>query len=666
MEETSFRNGDFLRSEKSALGLTMNQYIGEKKENIDVKRENIHYIAYNDHVWDFKAKGKKFINKEFYENGAHEKGFIGFKKTKDDQWSGAFIQHSLQKFPVPILKNEIRKIVPPLPFNTDLTQSQHVYYALGWGKYGFFPQNLLPYRRLKNLKTYFMSSKTINVKEKILDDDMEEIEDEKDESEINEDESIIVTKDLSTTPSMQIINSHGINVASMPFTLDIKPSQHALCVSIDSGKKIVDLLKFLSNLSNGGLMTNLYDANFVEALKKLGVDNLSIKFNKNFQSQRKDNDGMFLEPTDIFDPKNTAHVAYKKSILRRKLTFSTIDYYMVMNTAKHNHNDIWKSLIFCNPKNEEPCLRNEKDGKLQKGFHVSTWVTKKKDIWYENVFESGYQFYSQIKLLGKPLNVFWKPNTQEEHSKIAFKSKENSYDEKWNVCVSGGNLYGKRGTSIKSSLMMCFKHKPLNQALLQLKRNIKYEEAKDKNGNSVEAKVQENLEEFTKKVAPEAKTRFLIDGKGISKVIKGYNFHKSLVPISTTEVASKRLEAPKGKYGRSLSVVSNTLSFIPIELWPLNPDKQDYNLFNYDPTYLGVDSVMKTRKRSLDQQQDNREDKKLKTENGKVGIKKNEKSKKNEDIFKATVTKMRKVFPDKVLKQLKTKDWINSMDKYYL
>ncbi|KAF2077802.1 hypothetical protein CYY_000923 [Polysphondylium violaceum] len=517
MDQENFIQGNFLRHERSALGLTMNEYIKDNPQGR--QNQDAHFIAYNDHILSVNQKKARYKNTSFYKSGAHEKGFIGFKSLKNNgnKWKGSFIQHSLPKFPIPFYdKRNDLKVVPPFEFPTNIKNADFYYPYIGWGYWGVFGSNLLPWSAYDNLKTYLspnseISKKVVDLNQEDNDDDdsdgdADDIQvggDSDDGEDMDTDDDLVDVNNnnskkrknqsqggrgkkklrLEDTPmkfysktEFQFFNNQGINLRARHFQPQRKPTQHIFCSSLDGPQEIKDLIEYLALLSVDGINSNFFDRDFKTLFKgkfglKLDPTKIGTPFvpeKSTFKYGGKGNDGnVFFSGEDLKKPdlQKDSIKKYIESVFKKKITLGSTNYFMAINAASDNKNDIWKSLVICDA-NVQPCLERD-SSKINTKFYVSTWVQQNnKNPWYQGIFQTDFHFRANVKFFKNKAQILWKPNTQQEHSKFAI--KENSDANDWNICVSGGNLYEARAKPIKSSLLMCFANKGLHKAIKNL------------------------------------------------------------------------------------------------------------------------------------------------------------------------------------------------------
>ncbi|KAF2077583.1 hypothetical protein CYY_001124 [Polysphondylium violaceum] len=266
-------------------------------------------------------------------------------------------------------------------------------------------------------------------------------------------------KDLKDDKTMKIYfttygwqaNFFGPNL--MPYYIPVKPSQQIFCSSLiddhdtgaGPGEKVKEMVQFLSNLSDKGLYSGKFSdqATFINDKDKNGHVSYPGTPTK-------------LKPER---PKD------QNSMVHKEIKVGTYTYYMRINNGNDESDngngktvDIWKSLT--NNANEPKFADTDKE------FVISTWINSKRKGWWANTDPNvKTKIKTPIFKIDAHDNTFyWKGNTNQEHSKIGFKT-EATNGEKWNVCSSGGNLYydGKKG--IKSSLLICWNSNGLRSAL---------------------------------------------------------------------------------------------------------------------------------------------------------------------------------------------------------
>ncbi|KAF2072105.1 hypothetical protein CYY_006579 [Polysphondylium violaceum] len=427
-----FSVGYYLRSKSSAFGATLLPYSTTDDGNKPPKDTG--FLAYNDHILIDEA----ITDSSFYQAGAHEKGIIGWSKEKAK--GGIIIQHSLPKFPngpwkegmnPPILNDKIKNV-------KDDPLVQMYFTTFGWRR-NFFGPNVMPYHipgRKYYIKKHEVADDTRARRSKYDDD--------------------------TSKPTQLGYKTYDYELYSLLYTTSVKPSQQIFCSSLmddndkgDGPNNVVKgMVEFLSNLSDKGIYAGKYN------------DKDSFKTG-----------GLLSGHGFVSYPKHKANLKHKrpdddKSYVHKELKVGDYIYYMRINNGNDESNggkgkvvDIWKSLVLSS---EEPRFTD-----ADREFVISTWVNSKKDGWWLNKDSS---IKTKIKsptfsIQAHGNTFYWRGNSNQEHSKIGFKTKEQSTD-KWNVCSSGGNLYYDGKIGIKSSLLICFKSNGLRKALQNILSDI--------------------------------------------------------------------------------------------------------------------------------------------------------------------------------------------------
>jgi len=425
MTAAEFKIGHFLRSRYSAFGATLLPYANAVLDTLAYKNYKVAkdtgFLAYGDSL-----KHGEIDVKDFYTYGAHEKGLIGWS-TKNPG-VGLIIQHSLPNFPYgvgttmnPPIINQYVLAVKDIPF------VQMYFTQYGW-KNNFFGKNLMPYY-IPGRK-HFAESKEPFMK------------------------YAVQTRSGGTKyGSIKYINHSDFELFSLLYTTLVKPSQQIFCSSLldastdppsTPGKKVKDMVQYLSNLSDRGLFAAKHSDNAGKYFPSSG--------------------GLVSYPGDLA-PEITREIddeATNKHIYKEKtIKVGTFDYYMRITAGSDKSNggkgkrvDVWRSLLL-SPSNQPKLATTEE-------FYISTWANKAPDSWWK----SNNKIISPTFKIKVYDNIFkWDGNTHQEHSKIGFR-KSGGTD--WNVCSSGGNLYFNDKKGIKSSLLICFKSDGLRGALLSI------------------------------------------------------------------------------------------------------------------------------------------------------------------------------------------------------
>ncbi|KAF2075450.1 hypothetical protein CYY_003231 [Polysphondylium violaceum] len=449
MNRPVFKTGYFLRSIESPLGNTMDDYNN---------KEDTHFVHYNDQDYMDGRHGGGF-------SGSHEKGFIGIDLNSvddgDNVWRGVWIQHSMPRFPSGVTTDDYNYFVPPLRYALS-EEVKKMYYHFGFSPVAaFFHTNLVA-------KINLGSSE---IEEKSIADEI--------------------------TNMVSFINTYrlGDDIYYRAALYDGGTrSQHALCVSISHKENFLQLLEYLSILSNNG----------IGGTASTGFDKFLRKEGKVFHSgqpgwvnRKPGNDGnVYLTNKMVKDMKYTksdgSEVSlptntYKNQIKSKIFNFgknpSNPNYltpnnaegeglfYMKINSAAEQKNDVWKTMVVCSPGTDpEPCLKRPAAGggktTIEK-ITVATWVQSEGDKWWNGIFLTPRFSVKGIDFGNGANEHQWDGNTSNEHSKIAWRHVQPLLPntELWNVCVSGGNLIPSREKDIKSSVLVCFKSDPLRGAL---------------------------------------------------------------------------------------------------------------------------------------------------------------------------------------------------------
>eukprot|EP01132_Coremiostelium_polycephalum_P002636 gene2636-3274_t len=461
-----FLKGHFLRSKYSALGATMEKY------SIDDKNE---WFAWNDHNID--ENGKK--ENSFYQDGAHEKGFIGYES---DLSKGFFIQHSLPNWPVINPKND-RLINPPsnvdLHFKNDADRErmERLFPFYSWGK-PFFPSTLMTSFNpggkdvsKSNIQKYDAAGDDpFNAG----DDDKETLPDDNKKSDMEFSEFVefqtdVMSKTISYSyitvglkPEKRVIKDFYAKLESMNapqiyigdtnpyatvYTSYIKPTQHIFCSNIDGKENLIKLLEFLSHLSNYGL------SSFFNNIKK--NDEVIQAKDKN-REQRKKSDFTLGEnsfETEMYLLNPLEDPKYLKAIKSQEIILGGMNVYMKINAAKECRRDIWTSL---EDKRNHPFFQKV-DPEGDRQLLVSTWSSNPNFKESDNARKGKIKFSDNtfsinVRVGGLLQTVEWTSKSNSEHSKIGV-IKGYTDEDPWNVCLSGGNIY-KWGRVIKSSLLV--------------------------------------------------------------------------------------------------------------------------------------------------------------------------------------------------------------------
>ncbi|KAF2074115.1 hypothetical protein CYY_004557 [Polysphondylium violaceum] len=440
MDNTAtFKTGYYLRSVYSALGSTLSPFTGEGVNNKKNFISFCDHAAFNQPSSDPK---KEPVFNKLYVEGAHQKGIIGWTEVSDTQWKGFYIDHTLPYFPQihsktfmnsPINFDPEKITTPRTEMKLYLTSMYFSYY--GWRK-PFFGRNLMPYDSNGGcVKDYLLkhdqdnSAPPIKLREHFINPH---------EKETKENERITHNE---RTGSGAFLKMDDIFPFAIIHTHKQKPSQHIFCISIDTKDKFLDFFKHYQYISNEGIVSNIHK-----------VSDSSLSNIKSYISLY-DEKGEHKQPTKV--ARTTGFKNQKLSFVKGITAESTIN----VNLGPAIGNDVWKGLIANQASKAEPYLENEAK------IFISTWSDGDKEVWWrknnqikEPVFIADI-YNSKIK---------WKSNTHDEHSKVAFTE---SQDHKlWNVCISGGNLYGHSKTDpIKSSIILCLKLDALHSALTKLK-----------------------------------------------------------------------------------------------------------------------------------------------------------------------------------------------------
>ncbi|KYR02326.1 hypothetical protein DLAC_01157 [Tieghemostelium lacteum] len=434
-KEQPFQTGYYLRSSKSAMGATFKQFTDP------TKNKNRYYVGYNDHTYAFTTRKNtndfdQFFTRQthgvLYSYGAHEKGFVGWdledSPVSGEKGNGVFIQHSLPYFPFPdgasAEENEKKTgkaFNGPVEeeFSKKGTTDIEKVFALtyyGW-KSGqeFYGPNLINY--IPKYIGFF--SETTDPKYQRMS------------GRTNEKDYINLIQHVYP----QFSSSDGFNPFNEIFLPSRKPTQHIFCSNIKTSGKIKILLKLLAKMTTKGLYTFLNnlpetDKTFEEALK----------------------------------PEPTTSEEWNGKL-------SDTNFFMKVNTNQSQ--DIWTDVMKqCDASATQPCLeifdKSRGVQQVKEEVYISTWSSSniKKAVTDRGIFIPLMQ--TELKIGKYTQLVQWQGVTTSEHSKIAFKktiAKGNR--SKWNVCVSGGNLYS-RPDNIMASLVMCFDAPNLNKALIKL------------------------------------------------------------------------------------------------------------------------------------------------------------------------------------------------------
>ncbi|KAF2070265.1 hypothetical protein CYY_008412 [Polysphondylium violaceum] len=430
--EANFKIGYFLRSKFSAFGATLLPYANQDGNGVPITTLKTNFIAYNDHfTLVTKSSGKKFSDNTFYDKGAHEKGLIGWSKT--DPGKGLIIQHSLPNFPYgyergmfqPVMNDNIKD----LNGKQDIKgQEIKMYFTMyGW-KTNIFGPNLMPYH-IPGRKFY--------------------VTPEEAKPNVHGHGTRVQTGALQLSNKIAYTTTSQYELFSLLFTTTVKPSQQIFCSSLvdedkktSPGTKVKEMVQFMSDLSDGGLYAG--------------------KFNE-------------------IETSLTEYVSYEKQPLvkvrpsrpvfsEKEIKVGEYNYYMRINhqndegiDGKGKVDDIWKSLI--DSRKEPNLVITDQDTSQLNNLAISTWAYSKPDSWWKG------KIVSPVFKINAHDNTFtWKGNSNQEHSKIAFRTKDID-SAKWNVCSSGGNLYSTGKEKIKSSLLICFKANGLRQALQNIMTN---------------------------------------------------------------------------------------------------------------------------------------------------------------------------------------------------
>ncbi|KAF2073949.1 hypothetical protein CYY_004736 [Polysphondylium violaceum] len=497
-QEEEFKTGYYLRSSKSALGSTMSPYTGK---NINEGKKS--YINYNNQmvVFDEKSpfKTKKDDDQEYYNEGAHEKGFIAFNRgTNENDWKGFFLQHTLprmmnyRKDGIHTYLNEPIAFSGPANFFKDKRDNLYFTYY-GWEN-PFFVRNLMPY--------YPQGTKLLQKIGNIENEEKEfivssvKLDTPSDQERLNKKKEVLLMKAVGGT-----LGYLNMNPFSLIYTTYVKPSQHLLCISIENKASFKDLIGQLALTSNKGIVSSLYREH-----------QGNTKAFHDFRNH------LYLSGDTSGNPTSYATRAegfHKKDI---EVEFETIKnkFYTAVNVAgPNNKKDIWKNLIEDTNTNQPSLAAGHK-------MSISTWVTKQGGAWWRTapyntrVSEHKLQINPQF---GDGSVFTWLSNSNQEHSKIGFTEK--SDHPNWNFCASGGNLYAQEKASMKSSLIICFASKNLNNALTKLKGGDKYivaadvddvdgEEDEDKEIENVkpipEDEIVDKTKDFIQKIQTKAST----------------------------------------------------------------------------------------------------------------------------------------------------------------
>ncbi|KAF2070266.1 hypothetical protein CYY_008413 [Polysphondylium violaceum] len=443
--EANFKIGYFLRSKFSAFGATLLPYA-----NLDGNGERIttlgtNFIAYNDHFYTIKSKDKsdRTPDNNFYNRGAHEKGLIGWSTNVAGK--GLIIQHSLPNFPYgyergmfqPVMNDNIKALNGEPGYKG---QEIKMYFTMyGW-KTNIFGPNLMPYH-IPGRKFY--------------------VTPEEAKPNVNDHGTRLQTGALQRPNVIGYTTTSQYELFSLLFTTTVKPSQQIFCSSLvdepmstsKPGTKVKEMVQFMSDLSDVGLYAgkfNEIEESFIE--KGPGgkvTQHVSYPGKLKFKTRPSSNKPVFSE---------------------KEIKVGEYNYYMRINHQSDEANsgqgkvdDIWKSLI---DSRKEPNLAiTDQDTSQLNNLAISTWAYSNKDSWWKG------KIVSPVFKINAHDNTFrWKGNSNQEHSKIAFRTKEIDSDQ-WNVCSSGGNLYYTGKDKIKSSLLICFKAKGLRQAFQNIMTN---------------------------------------------------------------------------------------------------------------------------------------------------------------------------------------------------
>ncbi|KAF2073272.1 hypothetical protein CYY_005401 [Polysphondylium violaceum] len=389
--------------------------------------------------------------------GSHEKGFIGIDVTDPNQWRGAWIQHSFPRFPVLLNKRRgVVSFVPPLKYRfSDALKAAAPY--LGWYRENaFFNSNLLAKMNLDNKKR-----KKNNNNNSDNDDDFSNGEKNTIESQIDKLNNIINTYRFGEDIYFRAALYDGGT-----------RSQHAFCVSINHQGNFEEFFQYMSMLS--GDFLNGMPQNLVHLFQDNAYD-----FNPYVKPA---DDGPYIRRSKVRNlldgvtPLPTAN--YLGQVESKIFNFNLVpgdpDYYdaldpnqnlfyMKINTAATQTNDVWKTMALCTPGvHPEPCLNRPAAGQLEP-FTVATWVKDDGDRWWRGVFTTPTFLIQNLDFGGGVTGSHsWDGNTILEHSKIGWRhivpaAAAGGAQELWNVCFSGGNLIPQRNKSIKSSVLVCFK-----------------------------------------------------------------------------------------------------------------------------------------------------------------------------------------------------------------
>ncbi|KAF2068132.1 hypothetical protein CYY_010542 [Polysphondylium violaceum] len=396
--------------------------------------------------------------------GSHEKGFIGIDVSDPDHWRGAWIQHSFPRFPVIINKRRGVSFVPPLKYRFSKKLKAAVPY-LGWYRgYAFFNSNLLAKMNLDNKKGDINNNNNSD-----NDDDFSNGEKNTIDSQIDKLNNIINTYRFGEDIYFRAALYDGGT-----------RSQHAFCVSINHGENFAGFFQYMSMLSDDFL--NGMPQNLVQLFQNFEYD---------FDPYAKPvDDGLYIDGTKVKNlldgvtPLPTAN--YLGQVGSRIFNFNLVpndpDYkdpnqnlfYMKINTAASQKNDVWKTMALCTPGvDPEPCLNRPAAGQLEP-FTVATWVKDNGDQWWHGIFTTPTFLIKNLDFGGGVRGSHkWTGNTILEHSKIGWRHRvpdeaRGDTPELWNVCFSGGNLIPQRLKSIKSSVLVCFKSDALRLFLNRL------------------------------------------------------------------------------------------------------------------------------------------------------------------------------------------------------
>ncbi|KAF2070533.1 hypothetical protein CYY_008151 [Polysphondylium violaceum] len=485
-EEETFKTGYFLRSKFSAFGATLLPYANQDGDGKKITTLKTNFIAYNDH-FNIIEKIKKTEDSKFYTEGAHEKGLIGW--STQNAGKGLIIQHSLPNFPngndrgmfQPVMNDNIKALNGKLG---DKGQEIKMYFTMyGW-KTNIFAPNLMPYH-IPGRKFY------------------------KTPEEVKPNQHNYGTRtqtgSLNQPKMIAYTTTSQYELFSLLYTTTVKPSQQIFCSSLvdddqsagaGPGKKVKEMVEFMSGLSDVGLYAGKYN-----------------EIDKSFTG--KDSTGKDIQhvsyPYHSFQKTRTSGTT--PTFVEKEIKVGQYDYYMRINDQSDGANggqgkvnDIWNSLTLSS---KEPKLATTD----LKTLAISTWTRSKEASWWKD------KIVSPVFKITVHDNTFkWVGNSNQEHSKIAFRTQENDSD-KWNVCSSGGNLYGTSKTQIKSSLLICFKAKGLRKAFESIMTT------EDDMNDDIEASTDDGEEEEAQAVKEPAKFN---QKEGFLKTIKDGVFKTEL------------------------------------------------------------------------------------------------------------------------------------------